>query len=125
MPSVSSWAAEEREPRCARALQCGLVRARASSPRLPAGRNVLGGLPLRVGWRPARVLSSPGPRTEAPERARSGAHAPRWARKAGWDAPGDLPLTRLPGPLPWGRGPRAQAVGRGGAAAWARPPPAA
>ena len=43
MPSVSSWAAGEPAPPCARALRCGLARARASTPRLLCARGLLRG----------------------------------------------------------------------------------
>lgn len=74
---------------CAPVCACAAVRplcARASRSRLPARRNPLGGLRLRVGWRPARALCSPRPRTDAPERARSGLRA-----SAGRGRPAGMP----------------------------------
>lgn len=122
MPSVSSWAAGKCALPCARALLCGLVRARASRPRLPAARNLLGGQVLRAGLRPNPGLSPPpaalGGSATFPLRF----EPPRPAGNA-W---GGLPLTPtarspsslhgcsrgFPGPLHWRAGLKAQAVGR-------------
>lgn len=61
MPSVSSWAAGEPAPPCARALRCGLARARAPTPRLIGVRGLFRGCaaPCEISAGPG-ALSAPG-----------------------------------------------------------------
>lgn len=84
MPSVSSWAADERAPPCARALLCGLVRARASRPRLPTGRKLLGG------HAPPGGIAAGSGAFPAPGCARTFWNVPPWTARPALDTEGWL-----------------------------------